>query len=218
MRFFWIIVFAMLLATSSYAGFVYGEIYQSNLERVNKTIIKVDGSFSYQQVTNKGNYSFFLPDGSYNISASVLDGDGNAILYVNEPIKVGKEDQKLDLVLKPINKNDTNSIVLVVFVILVIIVAGLIFFLFNTKKSEKNEHGIPAKEAGTEVKKQTHELDPDAKKVLEIVHGDQRITQKELREIVNFSDAKLSLILGELESIGEIKKFKRGRGNIIKKT
>ena len=42
-----------------------------------------------------------------------------------------------------------------------------------------------------------------------------RITQKELREKLSHSEAKVSLIVAELEHLGKIKKFKKGRGNII---
>ena len=41
------------------------------------------------------------------------------------------------------------------------------------------------------------------------------MTQKELREMVNIGEAKVSLVVSELESYGLIKKIKRGRGNIL---
>jgi uncharacterized membrane protein len=42
-----------------------------------------------------------------------------------------------------------------------------------------------------------------------------RTTQKELRSVLPYSEAKVSLMIAELESIGRLKKIKRGRGNII---
>lgn len=66
---------------------------------------------------------------------------------------------------------------------------------------------------------QGKELDEEAEKVLKAIEGfEVRVSQKELRQALNYSDAKLSLILTELEHTGKIKKFKRGRGNIIRKT
>ena len=43
-----------------------------------------------------------------------------------------------------------------------------------------------------------------------------RLTQKELREkMPEYGEAKISLMVAELEEMGLVKKFKKGRGNII---
>ncbi len=54
-------------------------------------------------------------------------------------------------------------------------------------------------------------------KALEIIKKhDGRITQKELRqEMLYLSEAKISLILTELEHKGKIEKIKKGRGNVV---
>jgi uncharacterized membrane protein len=41
------------------------------------------------------------------------------------------------------------------------------------------------------------------------------MTQRELRGRLHHSKAKISLMLADLENRGLIRKFKRGRGNII---
>ncbi len=191
-----LLLFILLLACYSIAAFVSGDIYTSDLNELNKTFVKIEGEFSYQLVLDKGNYSVFLPEGDYKISASHFDENGNIALHVEEQVKVGTEDQKIDLVLKPV----IHPAIYIGFIIAVII----ILFLLLQKKPIK------------QVKKQ--ELDDDAKKVMQtLVSFEGRSTQKELRQTLNFSDAKLSLIIAELEELGYIKKFKRGRGNIIKK-
>jgi uncharacterized membrane protein len=43
----------------------------------------------------------------------------------------------------------------------------------------------------------------------------KRITQKEIRKEVPLSEAKISLIISEMEHRGIIEKIKKGRGNII---
>jgi len=74
------------------------------------------------------------------------------------------------------------------------------------KSIEKEEETINEKK----------ELDKELKEVLEILKNyGGRLTQKELREKVTFGEAKTSLIVAELEELGKIKKFKKGRGNII---
>ena len=52
--------------------------------------------------------------------------------------------------------------------------------------------------------------------VLEFIKKNQgRTTQKDIRKQLKISEAKVSLVLSQLESEGKIKKIKKGRGNII---
>jgi uncharacterized membrane protein len=60
------------------------------------------------------------------------------------------------------------------------------------------------------------ELPEDLNKIVEIIRSSGgRITQKELRQKVDYSEAKVSLMVADLENRGIIRKFKKGRGNII---
>jgi len=59
-------------------------------------------------------------------------------------------------------------------------------------------------------------LPKEAAQVLEIIKKEQRLTQKELRKKLPWSEAKVSLIVADLEERGLIKKIKKGRGNILK--
>ncbi len=56
----------------------------------------------------------------------------------------------------------------------------------------------------------------DAGEIIEILkrHGG-RATQKDIRKEIPFSEAKISLMIAELESKGKLEKIKKGRGNII---
>jgi len=51
--------------------------------------------------------------------------------------------------------------------------------------------------------------------VLKMIKEHKRITQKEIRKEVPLSEAKISLIISEMEHRGIIEKIKKGRGNII---
>lgn len=195
-----VVLSLLLVASLSHASFVYGDIYENNLEKLNKTVISVEGGFSYQLVTDKANYSIFLPEGEYTISASATDGSGSA-LRAEERVKVGPEDQRMDLVLKPMM--DIGQLGLLVAFLLVVMVS---IWSNRHRLMKPKPQAKPA------------ELDGDAKSVLKLLDGfEGRATQKELKEALRFSDAKLSLILTELEHLGKIKKFKRGRANIIRK-
>ncbi|MDD5340067.1 MAG: hypothetical protein PHV13_02350 [Candidatus ainarchaeum sp.] len=195
-----------LLASLCSAAFVHGSIYSGDLQKVNSTLIRVDGPFSYQLVTDKANYSIYLPEGNYTISASVYDQSGNTALYAEEAVKVGGEDQTMDLVLRPAWPMTYTVALLVIFII-------ACAFLWARRPS-----GPPRPRQEAPAARKTAEPDEDAEAVLRALDGfEGRATQKELKESLGFSDAKLSLILSELESLGKIRKFKRGRGNIIKK-
>ncbi|MBI5884618.1 hypothetical protein HZB89_00805 [archaeon] len=78
----------------------------------------------------------------------------------------------------------------------------------------------PAAEAGLEaglVSSRLPSLDADERKVIEAVRlQGGRITQLDLRKKIDvFGEAKLSLVVSDLEDKGLVKKIKRGRGNII---
>ncbi|MBI1970479.1 hypothetical protein HYS47_01920 [Candidatus Woesearchaeota archaeon] len=63
------------------------------------------------------------------------------------------------------------------------------------------------------------EQQPDelyGKKIIELLQKNQgRMTQKEIRKELPLSEAKVSLLITELEYAAKIKKIKKGRGNII---
>lgn len=201
---FGIFIAFLLFSNLLSAAYVYGTIYKGNFEQINRTIIHVEGSFSYQLVTEKANYSIFLPEGEYKISGQSNDQDGNPILYGEEKINVGGTDQRVDLILKPIGFN----LVFLVPIILLLVVAAWFFAKSRGKQVSAGQIQV----------QKTAELDNDAKSVLRALDSfEGRATQKELKETLKFSDAKLSLILTELEYSGLVKKFKRGRANIIKK-
>lgn len=59
-------------------------------------------------------------------------------------------------------------------------------------------------------------LPPDCRDVLTIMEKNGgRITQLELRKLLPYSEAKVSLIVSDLENRGIVKKIKKGRGNIL---
>ena len=57
--------------------------------------------------------------------------------------------------------------------------------------------------------------DDDAEKVLNFIKQEKRTTQKDIRKEFPVSEAKISLILTELESKGKIKKIKKGKTNVV---
>ena len=59
-------------------------------------------------------------------------------------------------------------------------------------------------------------LPADLQEVMDIIRGQGgRITQKDLRSKLKYSEGKVSLMLADLERRELIEKFKRGRGNVV---
>jgi len=59
-------------------------------------------------------------------------------------------------------------------------------------------------------------LPADLQEIMDIIRGHEgRITQKDLRSRLKYSEGKVSLMLADLERRDLIEKFKRGRGNVV---
>lgn len=209
------IILALVICIISSAAFVHGDIVKSQSDPSNKTLIRIEGKFTYQMITNSSNYSIFLPDGEYSLNSYGIDQHGEITSSVSNKLNIGADDQRIDILLK---KNDNFTLYFLSgIVILAVIALSYVYMKKNSSpKPQIVEEEIIEETQLAEIKKE--ELDEEAKKVIAVIESnDKRITQKELRETLGFSEAKLSLILSELESIGVVKKFKRGRGNIVKK-
>jgi len=189
----------MLFAAFCNAGLIYGNIYSEDLNSLESAVITIEGDFSYQIVIQKSHYSFNLPNGKYNITAK------SGELESANHVKIGDEEQNIDLVLR--RKQDYYWLLAPVIVLSIVL-----FFVLIHKPNEKIQETSKPKT------KEEYTPDQESKLVLKILsEHENRLTQKELKELTKFSDSKLSLILTELENYGLVKRFKRGRGNVIKK-
>jgi len=57
---------------------------------------------------------------------------------------------------------------------------------------------------------------PDLQEILDILKSQGgRMTQKDMRKRLKYSEGKVSLMLLDLENRGKIRKFKKGRGNVL---
>ncbi len=86
----------------------------------------------------------------------------------------------------------------------------------NTDKKEETKHDVMEEEITPEKNLTEYEDDQYSKQVLSILEKHEgRATQKEIRKDMPVSEAKISLVLTDLENSGKIRKIKKGRGNII---
>ncbi|MBC7085476.1 MAG: winged helix-turn-helix transcriptional regulator [Methanomethylovorans sp.] len=71
-------------------------------------------------------------------------------------------------------------------------------------------------ESSTATEMQKGPLPADLQEILDLIRSQGgRMTQKDLRSKLKYSEGKVSLMLFDLERRGIIEKFKRGRGNVI---
>lgn len=116
----------------------------------------------------------------------------------------------------------------IIVTVLIIVILATAFYLWHQSKTKKQSHILATetkmeKEEIVQSKKDTlasqepYYLDADSRKLLDILKTQGgRILQKELRDILKISESAMSLMLSELESVGYIKRFKRGRENLVK--
>ncbi|MBI4440435.1 hypothetical protein HY638_05670 [Candidatus Woesearchaeota archaeon] len=226
-----LVLFAVLMASGAVqAAVVHGAVYDLNLERVENIVMEVNSEPQQRLISQDGSYSFELNPGSYTITARYRDNA--SLLTANENIKIDEEgDFVLDIFLFPdvgeeqelANEGagisvgdeviDGSSIIrlawIAAFVILgisVLGIAGLGFYMYRQKLKV------------AEVKKaiESGELDEELHQLMEFIRKEGgRTTQKDIRKSFPQSEAKISLMITELEHKGHLEKIKKGRGNVI---
>jgi len=204
-------IISFIYLNIAHAATIHGTVYDLELNPVKDAIIKINSTPPQFYVSKNGSYSFNIAIGEYLIEASF-----NNESFDEQKISVLQEgDFIIDLILFPtveydeelVGEENLSALELVrertlwpyftVLIILIIAIFLTLYILKNKKRIEK-------------------ELPEDLKKIVEIIkkHGG-RTTQKELRKEIPLSEAKISLMIAELEEKGVIKKIKKGRGNIL---
>ncbi len=190
---------------------IKGNIYSWELNKIG-AIVEINTTPKQRIVALNGSYMFEIPLGTYEIKAYSIDGN----LFCNETVNVTRNGTyTIDLILFPrLEESKLNITELdfaferesgidqtIIYVVIAIcsfsaLITYTLFRIFRRKRIDI--------------------LSNDLKIVLELIKSaGGRITQKELREKLGWSEAKLSLVLSDLERRGLIEKYKKGRGNII---
>lgn len=211
-----LLIFVILLSISSVkAATLHGMIYDFNLNPVENAIVIVDSEPKQTFVAKDGEYMFSLERGEYKLFA-VLAEDQEIVAKAEEKIVINSDgDFVVDLILFPsfgdldelFNQSDIDIVdpfeekqEFPYWIFIVIAVVGI--FLYVWKKNPK--------------KVREDKKDDDLEEVLSFIKKQGgRTTQKDIRSNSNLSEAKISLVVSELESKGLVKKIKKGRGNII---
>ncbi len=220
------------------AAKIKGAVYSFSLEKVTNARVEINTTPHQVFISRNATYQFYVPKGAYLLNATVLAKPENG--QVQEIIDIRDDGEyTLDLILFPRDEEDYADVdepleienglfepqnrnqklpFLLPFLIGILVVAGGIFgvfiFLKNPlrrflKKGDVTENSYAKENFSVSA-------DDDRAMILRILaeHG-RRMTQKDLRKKMPYSEAKISLALAELEKKGAITKIKKGRGNII---
>lgn len=214
-----ILLFFLILLYCNYvlAAKVYGNIYDFSLNKVSEAKVELNTTPHQFVVSKDGSYSFDIQNGFYTIKAEFEEK--GFILSESRNISIKDDgDYIIDLVLFPnleeeleepeidILDEKKSSVSLLVFVFLLIL-GIIIFIIFRNKKN------YASKEDSKELEQDYEKNLDDIIKIIEDEDG--RATQKDIRKKMPYSEAKISLMIAELEHKNIVEKIKKGRGNII---
>ncbi len=164
--------------------------------------MEIRGKIVERMLAENGSYRFEVPAGNYTLAAYWHD------LRAEENVTV-EGNIRYDLILFPelevpeLPPAPEESEEPPYYIATIAASGAVIALLYYLKRKS---------ESGGEVE----ELPEDLKEVLEVIKQEGgRITQRDLRRKLGYSEAKMSLIIADLERRGLVEKVKKGRGNVI---
>jgi len=219
-------IFALLFLMPLVLGAtIHGNVFDYSFRLAKNSVVKINTMPEQMMVAVDGNYAFNAPKGNYTLTALLKDETGTIIYLVEDNISIIAEgDYVRDLIMFPnedlnaLNlennvtgdyefgvKAQTHKTILIITGLIIIIIFVLLYCIAFKKckflKKEKTSTDAP-------------EAD-DLADLVAFLRKNRRVTQKEIRKAFPLSEAKISLMLTDLESQGKIRKIKKGRGNII---
>lgn len=223
----WVLV-ALLLLPVVQAATIYGSVYDFSLNTVRNAVVEINSTPNQVIVAKNGTYSFSVLPGQYVLKAR----DAKTDAEIEENITVAEGQYVLDLILLPAlgqdesllegpeEVPDVESVIedkpVTSWLLWTVVFALLAYIIYRVSKKPAKEI-IVEKEVVKEIKEVAvaEELN-EIMKFIEKEGG--RTTQKDIRKQFPYSEAKISLMIDELESKGLVKKVKKGRGNVILKS
>jgi len=200
-----------------------GSFYNfNNFERINNVIMEINTSPKMRIVITNGYYYLNLSSGCYNLTAYTFMDD---IKYESSEVLCVKNGDKVDydFILMPSENRLAKDIssplesfeiayegsenkyhlslwtAIFIFIVLVTPLVSISYVYLH----------------GRVKRKKILKDDEYMNMLIELLKQERRITQKEINKRIPLSEAKISLMLSELEELGMIKKIKKGRSNII---
>lgn len=235
---------SLLFAAAADMATVHGVIYEwGTFEPLDNVIVEVNSTPPQSMLARYGLYSFNLLPGDYVISASYYR-NSTLVRYTQEEITItGSGDYVIDLILLPAyddegldeaefteldeladlaEDEDINSFsygTLSLLILTALAFAAGTYLLSVRRKARPvqaedeihyADETIPDMDAGYAA------LPDDLREMVSVIsRNGGRITQKDLRGALKHSEAKVSLMISDLEDRGIVRKFKKGRGNVV---
>jgi uncharacterized membrane protein len=225
-------VFSICAGTAE-SAVIYGQSYSwETLEPVGNVIITLlkNGTSIQQIVSKDGSYSFEVAPGNYVILAKQTELN----LIAKENVTITSDvTYRYDLILFPNLKGMGINITSFpefpeevlyeekyefpyYYLAITAFTGAILVFLYYLKRGERKEERKDYPEILTKAEPDFSDLPEDLQEIVRILKSEGgRITQKELRKRLGCSEAKMSLMIADLERRGIIEKVKKGRGNII---
>ena len=219
--FFAAILLLVLSITAVSAAEIYGKVYRwDTLDVLNNAVVEIKDGSIQRMVSENGEYSFNVTPGNYTIVAYAGE------YYASENVTV-EGSMRFDLILFPkleeieelpdfptVEEQNEGFPYYAVAIFVSGLVLAVLFFI--KKRSEEQPLHEPASDSHEVAYAEEYDLPEDLAEVVELIRKEGgRITQKELRKKLGYSEAKMSLIIADLERRGIVEKVKKGRGNII---
>jgi len=224
------ILLMLVFAGIANAATIHGTIYDLSLNKVSNARVEINTLPKQVMVAQNGSYSFNVPYGFYTIKAQIVQKN-TVLASVQENITIRQDgNYVLDLILFPDVEEGIEEIGIDVgddvvgnakgnigysvltFAFILIVMSIVAFYYIKKIRPRKKEP-----ERITVQKEEAEEPEDDGlSQLVKIIKNEGgRATQKEIRKQIPLSEAKISLMIAELEHKGIVEKIKKGRGNII---
>jgi LPXTG-motif cell wall-anchored protein len=202
--------------------------YSFNLDKGSYSIVARWGGNATDALYARENVTITQDGGDYVIDLILFpSGDFSDIGFFDENVTPIVTEEPVDVPTAQPQQPPNTGAILILAIVIIILVAGVGAFLLMRRKK------LPlVPEKATEQAAQQPEepvlpplppsasvdvtLPDDLREVIRIIERNGgRITQLDLRKALPCSEAKVSLMVTDLESRGIVKKIKKGRGNVI---
>jgi uncharacterized membrane protein len=202
-----LLLMSLILASQlASAAILHGTLYTATFNELNDVVVEVNSTPPQIFVSKEGQYSFVLEPGTYELTAKYrISGDN--FLYSADNVTISRDGYFVkDLFLEPAKRVSapTGAVVgpstfslISIGLVIAILVASLAYALLKLKNKP--------------------DANPETEnKLVDFIKKEGgRTTQKDIRKQIPLSEAKISLMISELENDGIVKRIKKGRGNII---
>ncbi len=226
----------LILLSFVTAATLKGTIYNSQLNIETDVLLEINSEPIQKYLAKDGTYQFSLSPGNYTLTAQKNDIEIAEQIFITKDgtylldlflLPDSQEEQDLwndiqeEPLIEPLDDKPTSNLwrYIIIGIIILALLARIIYMRKKYGSLSVFRRRIRAEAQKTETQhKQELEKEPAyIEKAIQIIRQhDGRITQKELRkEMLYLSEAKVSLIITELEHKQLVEKIKKGRGNVI---